>query len=135
MKRNALLLFLSLIVMPTTGLCREEPAGVVDFQAQLQRTAERLELSEAQLAELTPILRAQFDETQALLKRHRLDRNSAAPLDRRTLLAFSSQLNALREATEPQIAAILSEEQMVAYSKIQDEQRARMRAQFRARTR
>jgi hypothetical protein len=135
MKHIALLLLVSLIVMPTAALCRENPANAVDFQAQLQQTAERLELSDTQLAELTPILRTQFDETRALLERYGLDRYSAARLDRRKLLAFSSELNALREATEPQIAAILSKEQMAAYRKIQDEQRARMRAQFRARTR
>lgn len=135
MKRIAVLLLLSLLALPSAALCREGPANGVDFEAQLQQTAERLALSDEQLAELTPILRAHFDGTQALLKRHRLDRNSAAPLDRRTLLAFSNELNALREVTEPQLAAILSAEQMAAYRKHQEEQRARMRAQLRARVR
>lgn len=135
MKPIALLLVSLIAVMPTMVLSQNRPAGVVDFQTQLQQTAEQLALSDEQLAELTPVLRTQFDETQALLKRHRLDRNSAAPLDRRTLLAFSTELNALREATEPQVAAILTEAQMAAYRKNQDEQRARMRAQFRSRVR
>ena len=135
MNRIALTLVLALLCLPTTAVSQQDQVELADFQKQMQETAARLDLSEAQRAELEPILRARFQETERLLEQHGFDHRSGNPPGRRQLLALSRDLRPLREQTDREVEAILSKEQMSEYHDIQEEQRAQMRAQLTRRAR
>ena len=125
------LIILSLVGFPAWAIAQADSAGIAEFQDQMHQMAERLDLTESQRAELEPILQAQFEQTRALLERHGLDRRPASPPGRRQLLALSRDLRPLRERTDRQVEAILSDEQMTEYRDIQRERRDRMRAEFK----
>ena len=135
MYRIALTFLLALLGLPATAVSQQDQVELADFQKQMQETAARLDLSEAQRAELEPILRASFQETERLLEQHGIDHRSGNPPDRRQLLALSRDLRPLREQTDREVEAILSKEQMSEYHDIQEERRAQMRAQLTSRAR
>lgn len=101
------------------------------FQHRFQEMAARLDLAESQRTELEPILRSHFLELQALFEEYDLDRGRSRRPSRSKLLAFRGDAQALNQHTDAQVEAILSPAQMEAYRDIQDESRARMRAQLR----
>jgi hypothetical protein len=135
MNRIALLLTLTLFGLPSTAVSQEDPAGTAVFEKRMLETATRLDLSDAQRAELEPLLLDQFEETRRLLERHGLDEPSANRPNRRQMLALARDLKPLRERTDREVAAILSEEQMTEFRKIQEERRDQMRARFQGRQR
>lgn len=135
MNRIALTLLLALLGLPTNAVSQQDQVELADFQKQMLETAARLDLSEAQRAELEPILRARFQETERLLEKHGFDHRSGNPPGRRQLLALSRDLRPLREQTDREIEAILSKEQMSEYHDLQEERRAQMRAQLTSRAR
>ncbi len=128
MNVNVLLALVLLIATPAKAISAADSASAVEFQDYLQQTSARLELSDAQRAELAPILRTRFEVTRALLEHHGVSPSSNARPNRRALLQISRELSALRKATDAHIVAILSEEQRVTYRQIQDEQRTQIRS-------
>lgn len=133
MNRIALLLMLTLFGLPSTAVSQEDPAGTAVFEERMLETAARLDLSDAQRAELEPLLLDQFEETHRLLERHGLDESSATRPNRRQTLALARDLKPLRERTDREVAAIFLEEQMTEFRVIQEERRDQMRARFQSR--
>ena len=83
-----------------------------DQYPELQRLTERLQLSEAQVAELTPIFedgRADFEETRGRGRGHR------------------REMKKLIEERDRQIEAVLTEEQKEEYEKLKKERREQIR--------
>jgi len=135
MNRIALSLMLTVLGLPSTAVSQGDPAEFVVFQEQMLETATRLDLSEAQRAELEPLLLDHFEETERLLEKHGFDHRSGKPPGRRQLLALSRDLRPLREQTDREVEAILSKEQMSEYHDIQEERRAQMRSQLTSQAR
>jgi len=128
---RALVYLIAMIGLSTPTLAQHDNLSEDPFQRQFEEMIERLDLAESQRAELEPMLRAHFLELQALLEAHGLDRSRSHRPDRRALLAFRGDAQALNQRTDAQVEAILSPAQMEIYRDIQDERRARLRAQLR----
>jgi len=128
---RALVSLIALIGLSNPTLAQGNDPAEDPFQRQFEDMVERLVLTEPQRTELEPILRGHFLELQTLLEKHDLDRRRSNRPDRRALLAFRSDAQALNETTDAQVEAILSPVQIETYRDIQDERRARLRAQLR----
>jgi Spy/CpxP family protein refolding chaperone len=135
MNRIALSLMLTVLGLPSTAVSQGDPAEFSVFQEQMLETATRLDLSEAQRAELEPLLLDHFEKTRRLLERHGLDEPYESRPGRRQMLALSRDLRPLRERMDREVAAILSEEQMTEFREIQEERRDQMRARFQGQQR
>ena len=125
--RSILLCF---VVIPALAISHSDSEDIATFSEQVQKIAQRLDLSEQQRAQLEPVLEAHFAETQALLEQHGLKQRPDELLGRRQLLALSRAIRPLRERTDRQVEAILTSGQMAEYQHIQRQRRARMRIGF-----
>lgn len=137
MHRIPPLLPLLLLLLLTVASAQEDAgqhAGadtLVNFEVQMQETAERLGLDDAQRAELEPVLRAHFDEVRTLLGEYGLDRRPTRPPGHRQLMELANELEPLREQIDRDLQAVLSEDQMAEYRQLQKERRTRMRTRIR----
>jgi len=128
---RTLFLLIVLIGLSNPTFAQSSHGAEDPFQHRFQEMVERLDLADSQRTELEPILRMHYLELQALLEEHDLDRRRSHRPDRRTLLAFRSDAQALNQRTDGQVEGILSPAQMETYRDVQDESRARMRARLR----
>lgn len=106
-------------------------------RAQIERHVEeiraRLNLSEEQRVRLEPVLRRSFEQRAEVLQRYGVSRDRTERLGFRKARALKSDLDAVRQSSEAEIAAILDERQMIEYRKIQEEMREELRARVRER--
>ncbi|MEM9301712.1 MAG: hypothetical protein AAGE01_06355 [Pseudomonadota bacterium] len=133
MHRFALLLLPLLLGLPIVAGAQTGTANTEAFQARMAENAARLNLTDEQRADLEPILRANFEETRALLQKHGLGQGATERPGLRQMRALQKDMKPVRERTDRQVAEILSDEQMAEFRLIQDERREQMRAEIRAR--
>ncbi len=127
----------SLIAIATTPLRAEEMAlveiqslsdeQIQAFADRIEEARQRLQLSNEQETALTPIITESVRERVAVLQRYGFSRENRPDLSFRQKLGLRKEMNVLRDNTNEQVAAILTEEQMREWRKIQEEARARMR--------
>lgn len=131
-------LFVALFVLSPAALANEERAKDIEQQIE-QRVAEiveRLELTDAQRADLEPILRAGFEEQKKILESYGFDADGEggrpSGFGRRDMRAMRGELKAVRSQTMNDVEKILTPEQMAELEVIQDERRAEMRERIGA---
>ncbi len=116
---------------------RERPSLTEEQRAQMAERFEeiqkRLDLSEAQRAELEPILRRNFEKRAEILKRYGVSKDNTGRLGFRKARALKSDLDEARAANDAEVARILDERQMAEYRKIQEEAREAFRKRMRER--
>lgn len=110
---------------------------IEQIRARMQETRERLNLTDEQIEEVAPILRAGFEAQMEVLEEHGIDiRNRSGERNRlrfRQLRRLRGDLDDVRERTVEELSAVLSEEQIEVYKEIQEERRQAMRARLRQR--
>ena len=128
----------SLMASLTTSLAQQaDPDRVAELEARVEQTRERLNLTDEQVAQIEPILESSFEASMLVLENHGID--LSVPRDQRErpgfrkMRAIAKDMKAVRQETAEEMAEILSVEQMEEYRKIQEERRAELREQIRAR--
>ena len=110
---------------------------IEQIRARIQETRERLNLTDEQIEQVTPILRAGFEAQMEVLEQHGIDIGNRSGgrnrLRLRQLRRLGRDLDAARERTAAELGAVLSEEQIEVYKEIQEERRQAMRERLRGR--
>lgn len=104
---------------------------IAEIEKRIQATRARLNLTPEQKQALAPILMSSFEKRFAVLQSYGFSGGARPGLSFRQKLALRNELNAIRQQTEKQLAAFLSDRQLAEYRKIQDENRERLRARLR----
>jgi Spy/CpxP family protein refolding chaperone len=138
MKR--LLCSLMMAVAVTAPGASAEPSGEHQqlIEAQVAEVAARLELTDAQRAQVEPIILSSLEQQMAVLESHGIDPEAAlgGSMQRpnpRKALALRRDLDEVRAGTRDELAAVLSDAQLAELAEIQDERRAEMRARMQGR--
>lgn len=116
----ALLLF---VLAATSVFAQQGPRGM-DKAAWLDRQmaalTEQVGLTEAQAAQVRPLLEAQFDQRQALFQQ-------ARGQGREAMQALRPQMQKLQEETDAKVEALLQEDQVAKYRAYREAQQAQRR--------
>ncbi|MGI9221744.1 MAG: hypothetical protein ACR2QS_11995 [Woeseiaceae bacterium] len=138
MKRKsiaALWMALAITVLPAAQAQEDRAA---QFEERLAETKARLNLSDEQIEQLTPILRSGFEAQMAVLEKNGIDLQNEDPESREKLgfrdaRKLRKEMKAVRAKTLDEVEKILSDEQFDEYKKIQDERQKEMREMIKER--
>ena len=131
----ALWMALAIAALPAV---QAEEDRAAQFEEQLAETKARLNLSDEQIEQLTPILRSGFEAQMAVLKENGIDLQNEDPGSREKLgfrdaRKLRKDMKAVRANTSDEVEKILSDEQFAEYKEIQDERQKKMREKIKAR--
>ncbi len=125
----ALSLTAALAVAQPTAEQREQ------LEQRLATVAERLQLTEEQKAQIEPIITDSFTQRQEILARYGIDPQAGSGRsgrpNPRTARKLRQEMESVRDATTSQMEAILDDEQLAEFARIQEESRAELRSQIR----
>ena len=109
------------------------------LQERLTEARGRLHLTDDQIEQIKPILRAGVEAQMEVLQKHGIDlRNRTGANKRlgfRTLRRLGRDLDAVRTQTIEKLDTVLTDEQIKEYKKIQEERKQAMRKRLRQRRR
>ena len=127
-----------LLIGYATGSAQQvQPDRAAEIEARVEEAKSRLELTDDQVTEVRPVLRAHVEATVRILEGHGIDLQQD-PAERqrpnfREMRAIRKDLESVRDETNAKIAVILTEEQMDEFERIQEERQDEMRDRIRAR--
>ncbi|MEM1093534.1 MAG: hypothetical protein AAGJ10_02940 [Bacteroidota bacterium] len=101
---------------------------------QVDADLDQLSLTEAQRETVRPIMTSAFAERLVVMEKHGVNpaqMQSGKRPGLRTLRRMKKDMDALNKATEEELEAVLTEEQMAQWRTIEKERQDRMRAQLR----
>lgn len=115
-----------------------EEDRAAQFEERIAETKARLNLSDEQLEQLTPVLKSSFEAQMAVLEKHGIDlenreSGNQKKLGFREARRLRNDLDVVRKSTLEQVKGILSEGQFSEYKKIQDERKKKMREMIKDR--
>ena len=133
--KAALLVALAFAALP---VAQAEEDRAAQFEQRLTETKARLNLSDEQLEQLTPVLKSSFEAQMAVLEKHGIDLENRGSGNQKKLgfreaRRLRNDLDVVRKSTLEQVEGILSEEQFSEYKKIQDERKKKMREMIKDR--
>lgn len=119
----------------------DRQAQLAEFVERLEETRARLNLTDPQVEQITPILRSQFEAQMEVLREHGVavgDNGAGAAAGGRrlgllALLRLGRDLDEVRERTLDQLREVLTDEQIEIYREIEEENREAMRERMRER--
>ena len=104
-------------------------------QERMQQTIERLELTDEQIEQATPVFEKAAAARQAILSNYGIDPESNPGSSEkpglREMRAMRKEMNDLRNETVSELEQILSDEQLEEFKRIQQERQAEMRERMR----
>jgi len=101
----------------------QRPVGSLENGSEyFDQFTERLALSQQQAEQIRPILQHSREKQRLLRDKYQEDSRSPS-----TLQSFRKEREELRQEIEKRLAAVLSQEQMREYRKMQGEEREKMR--------
>ena len=110
----------------------EREAATDERKEALKATMERLNVTDAQKADVEAILSKSGEKRQAILASYGVEEGQKPKLNRRQLRSMREELRKVSQETNDSLGNILTSEQMDEFRKIQDEQREAMRARLTA---
>ena len=115
-----------------------EDDRAAQIEERIVETKERLDLSDEQIEQLTPVLKSGFEAQMAVLENHGInlenrDSGTQKKLGFREARKLRKDLDSVRDSTLEQIESIVTEEQFAEYKKIQDERKEKMREMIKNR--
>jgi hypothetical protein len=132
MKATSALLLVLLPVLAMAGSAKD-----IVFGQRLADTRSRLELTDEQVEQITPVLQDAFRTQAGILEKYGVDlenRGQSSPrMGPRQLRSMAQELKAVRADTRQHLQGMLTEAQMEEYDRIQEERRSALREQIRAR--
>lgn len=104
---------------------------------QVEQIKTRLNLTDKQKEQVTPIFENSMSERQAILGDHGIDLDSyeikrGEKLGFREARKLKNEMEELREQTLTELEGVLTDEQLTEYEQIQEELAAKIRSQIRA---
>ena len=106
-----------------------------DFSAKLKA---RLNLTDEQAEQVEPILMAHMEKRMGVMQKHGFSqgaRSSGKQVGFRQLRAVKRDMDKINKQVERQLAGVLNKEQLKEYKRIQEQQRAEMRARLQGKRR
>ncbi len=132
MKRSAFIaLFLAATLCNVQAFAQFSDSPAVEEQLQEMRF--RLNLSEEQLVQMTPILEKSIADRKAILSSYGIDPEAAGG-ERpglRKMRAMRKELESVRQNTLKELEPLLSEAQFEEFKALQDERREEMRQRMK----
>jgi len=108
-----------------------------EFRQRLEEARTRLDLTDRQIEQVRPILRAEFEALQGVLQKYGIDlrdrSGGANRLGFRQLRRLQREVNALREQALEDLDEVLTDEQLEAYKEMREENQQAMRERLRQR--
>jgi hypothetical protein len=141
------ILLLTLFTLTYCGLAFSETDSVVEkssrpenasavLEDMFAETKARLDLTDEQVEQVTPILQSSFESRRAILLEYGIDIESRKPpaqkLGFRKARTLGKELDNVRASTLRELDDILTEEQLSEYVAMQNERKNRMRERLRA---
>jgi hypothetical protein len=125
-----------LVVCMTSATVNADDDRAAMAQEQMQQTFDRLELIDGQIEQVKPVLQASASTQRKILSRYGMDpqsrENAAGKPGLRQMRAMRDEMDAVRESTLSELAAVLSDEQLEEFKLIQKERQAEMKERMRA---
>lgn len=111
---------------------------IAQLEQRIADTQARLNLSEQQKEQVRPILKTGAQARRQVLEKHGIDLSAAGAGNQgrmgfREMRSLRSDMEAVREETNRELATVLSDEQFAEWQAIQEERRAEFRERMRAR--
>ncbi len=107
---------------------REEAAAKIE--ERIRETAERLQLTDEQRPQVEAILREGIEKREKILKDAGFEEGQRPQMRPRQMRKLRGDLGEVSEETTQKLSAVLTNEQMAEYEKIQEERREEMRARI-----
>ena len=141
------ILLLVLFTLTFCGAAFSDTASVVKKNSQNENssavledifteTRSRLDLSDEQVEQITPILQSSFESRRAILMKYGIDIENRKPpaqkLGFRKARTLSKELERVSSSTSRKLDDILTKEQMSEYTTMQNERKSKMRERLRA---
>ena len=108
-----------------------------ELRQRLEEARTRLDLTDEQNEQVRPILRAEFEALQGVLREHGIDLRDGSGggnrLGFRQLRRLRRDLNAVREQTLEDLDEVLTDEQIETYKEMREENQQAMRERLRQR--
>ena len=124
-------------VTAASGQDADRQAQVAQFLERLEKTRARLNLTDEQVEQVRPILRAGFEAQKKVLQKHGIEIRPGAEAPGRLRLLELRRLNRdlskVREQTLDKLSDVLTDEQIKVYREIQEERRRELRERLRKR--
>ena len=130
-------LLLTLILALTTSGAMAE-TGQQDFLAQMEKTRARLQLTDEQVEQITPVMENHLEQTQIILSKYGIDLDNRGQGERKKLglskaRQLGKELKTLRAKTTEELSQYLTEKQMATWQDIQQERRQQIRDRIKNR--
>lgn len=139
MKKSTLYTFLIVFGLLVTGgtssMAMAKDEGK-DFQAKIEQTKQRLNLSEEQEKKLVPIIEKSMEQRKALFDKHGIERPKNGEKKRPSfsqMMALKEDMDKLNADTRAQLSSVLNDEQLAQWDEIQKENKDKMRKRMRNR--
>ena len=137
------ILLLTLFTLTYCGLAFSETDSVAEpenasavLEDMFAETKARLDLTDEQVEQVTPILQSSFESRRAILLEYGIDIESRKPpaqkLGFRKARTLGKELDNVRASTLRELDDILTEEQLSEYVAMQNERKNEMRERLRA---
>jgi hypothetical protein len=134
---KSLLAALSLIILmlasPLSSANEDRSAALKE---RLQEAQARLNLSDAQVDQMAPIMERSMQQQKAIMARYGVDPENPASASRqpslREMRAMNQEMEAVRSNTTAALEPILSDAQMAEFQRMQEERKAQMRERARS---
>ena len=122
---------------PAAAQDADREAQRAEFLERLEEVRSRLDLTDEQVEQVTPILRASFEALREVLQKHGIDprggSRGAGRLGLRGLRNLQRDVAPVREQVLEDLGEVLTDEQLEIYKEIQEENRQAMRQRLRER--
>ena len=131
----AVLATLAVLAAPLANVEAQE-SNAAKLEQRIEETKQRLNLSEEQVEQITPVLERAGERARDVFAKHGLsadNREAAGNLTFRQKRALGKDMKEVRAQTLSEIEPILSDEQLAEFKKMQEERRAQLREQIQAR--
>jgi len=110
------------VILALSAYAQRPVGSLEDGSEYFDQFTERLALSQQQAEQIRPILQHSREKQRLLRDKYQEDSRSPS-----TLQSFRKEREELRQEIEKRLAAVLSQEQMREYRKMQGEEREKMR--------
>ena len=124
---------LSLVLISPFALANSDRMAQVE--QRMEEVRERLNLSDEQIDQMTPVLEESMEKRQAVLSSYGIDpensANAKGKLGLRKALAMKKELNAIRTDTLRALDNVLTDEQLEEFKLMQAERQSEMRERIR----
>jgi hypothetical protein len=130
------ILLLLTITVSSVASAEDKQDRIALLEQKIAQTKTRLELTEEQVQQITPILKASMESQKEILERYGIDVESRSrpegKLGFRKARKLGKEMDAVRSETLNALSDYLDEQQITEFKKIQDERKQATRERIKA---